>query len=135
MRRAARYADGWLPYMYTPEQLAESIEQIKKFGEDAGRDMRDFTPGVFLFTAVHEDQAQGFKMANDKLSVQYAQDFTKLTAKYTLAGDPDHCRARLKEYLDAGARFVFVSTACPDDYIDRNLALIAEEIVKPNRGA
>ncbi|MBX9605629.1 MAG: LLM class flavin-dependent oxidoreductase [Gammaproteobacteria bacterium] len=135
MRRAAHYADGWLPYMYTPEQLAESIEQIKKFGEDAGRDMRDFTPGVFLFTAVHEDQAQGFKMANDKLSVQYAQDFTKLTAKYTLAGNPDHCRARLKEYLDAGARFVFVSTACPDDYIDRNLALIAEEIVKPSRGA
>lgn len=135
MRRAARYADGWLPYMYTPEQLAESIEQIRKFGEDAGRDMQDFTPGVFLFTAVHEDQAEGFKMANDKLSVQYAQDFTKLTSKYTLAGNPDHCRARLKEYLDAGARFVFVSTACPDDYIDRNLALIAEEIVKPSRGA
>ena len=25
MRRAARYADGWLPYMYTPEMLRESI--------------------------------------------------------------------------------------------------------------
>jgi alkanesulfonate monooxygenase SsuD/methylene tetrahydromethanopterin reductase-like flavin-dependent oxidoreductase (luciferase family) len=24
MRRAARYGDGWLPYMYTPEQLAEA---------------------------------------------------------------------------------------------------------------
>src|SRR5713226_2507580 len=26
MRRAARYANGWLPYMYTPQQLKESIE-------------------------------------------------------------------------------------------------------------
>ena len=25
MKRAARYGDGWLPYMYTPEQLAESV--------------------------------------------------------------------------------------------------------------
>lgn len=135
MRRAARFADGWLPYMYTPEQLAQSIAKIKQFGEEHARDLSHFTPGIFLFTAVHEDQASGFKMANDKLSVQYSQDFSKLVDKYTLAGNPDHCRARLKEYLDAGARFVFLSTACPDDYIDRNLELIASDIVAPSRGA
>ena len=135
MRRAARFADGWLPYMYTPEQLAESIAKIKQFGEEYGRDLRDFTPGIFLFTAAHEDEASGFKMANDKLSVQYSQDFSKLIDKYALAGSPDRCRARLREYLDAGARFVFLSTACPDDYIDRNLELIASDIVAPIRSA
>lgn len=135
MRRAARFADGWLPYMYTPEQLAQSIAKIKQFGEEHERDLSHFTPGIFLFTAAHEDQASGFKMANDKLSVQYSQDFSKLVDKYTLAGNPDHCRARLKEYLDAGARFVFLSTACPDDYIDRNLELIASDIVAPSRSA
>ena len=133
MRRAARFGDGWLPYLYTPEQLAESIAKIKQFGEEFGRDLSHFTPGIFLFTAAHEDQAIGFKMANDKLSVQYSQDFSKLVDKYTLAGSPDRCRARLQEYLDAGARFVFLSTACPDDYIDQNLALIAADIVAPNR--
>ena len=129
MRRAARYADGWLPYMFTPEQLAASIARIKEFGAEYGRDMRQFTPGIFLFTAVHEDQHTGFNMVNDKLSVQYAQDFSKLVDKYALAGDPEHCRRRLQEYLDAGARFVFLSTACPDDYIDRNLELMASTIV------
>ena len=129
MRRAARYADGWLPYMYTPDQLAESIAKIKQFGAEAGRDMSQFTPGIFLFTAVHKDPKVGFGMANDKLSVQYAQDFTKLVSKYTLAGDPAQCRARLKEYIDAGARFAFLSTACPDAYIDRNLELISSGIV------
>ena len=34
MRRAATYADGWLPYMYTPEMLAESIGKIKQFGAE-----------------------------------------------------------------------------------------------------
>lgn len=135
MRRAARFADGWLPYMYTPEQLAESIAKIKAFGDECERDLSDFTPGIFLFTAAHEDQASGFKMANDKLSVQYSQDFSKLVDKYTLAGTPERCRARLQEYLDAGARFVFLSTACPDDYIDTNLETIAHGIVAPTRGA
>ena len=135
MRRAARFADGWLPYMFTPEQLAESIAKIKQFGEECERDLSNFTPGIFLFTAAHEDQATGFKMANDKLSVQYSKDFSKLVDKYTLAGTPANCRARLQEYLDAGARFVFLSTACPDDYIDTNLEMIARGIVAPTRGA
>ena len=30
MKRAAKYGDGWLPYMYTPEHLANSIKKIKK---------------------------------------------------------------------------------------------------------
>jgi probable F420-dependent oxidoreductase len=133
MRRAARYADGWLPYMYTPEQLAASIAAIRRHGEAIGRDLTGFTPGIFLFTAVHEDSRTAITMAADKLSTQYAQDFSKLVHKYALAGDPDQCRARLAEYIEAGARFAFLSTACPDDYIDANLGLIASALVAAYR--
>lgn len=133
MKRAARYGDGWLPYMYTPEQLAESIAKIRAFREEAGEDMATFTPGLYIFTAVHEDGAKAVQMAADKLGTQYAQDFSKLVHKYALAGDPDQCRARLDEYIDAGARFIFLSTACPDDYVDRNLEMIAAEIVARRR--
>ncbi len=129
MKRAAKYGDGWLPYMYTPEQLAESVESIRQHGDAIGRDLSDFTFGLYIFTAVHEDNDTAVKMAADKLSVQYSQDFSQLVHKYALAGDPDTCRARLQEYLDAGASFVFVSTACADDYIDRNLELIATEVI------
>ena len=34
MKRAARYGDGWIPYMYTPEQLADSVEQSIKAGHE-----------------------------------------------------------------------------------------------------
>ncbi|MBT3535363.1 MAG: LLM class flavin-dependent oxidoreductase [Rhodospirillaceae bacterium] len=129
MRRAAKYADGWLPYMYTPEQLAESIEKITAYGEDLGRDMSDFTFGMYIFTAVHEDNDTAVKYASDRLSLQYSQDFSKIVHKFALAGDPDKCQARLQEYVDAGATMVFVSTACPDDYIDTNLEMIAKTIM------
>ena len=129
MRRAAKYADGWLPYMYTPEQLAESIEKITAYGEDLGRDMSDFTFGMYIFTAVHEDNDTAVKYASDRLSLQYSQDFSKIVHKFALAGDPDKFQARLQEYVDAGATMVFVSTACPDDYIDTNLEMIAKTIM------
>jgi probable F420-dependent oxidoreductase len=129
MRRAAKYADGWLPYMYTPEQLADSIAKIKAHGEDMGRDLSDFTFGMYIFTAVHEDNETAIKFAAERLSTQYSQDFSKLVHKFALAGDPDRCRARLREYIDAGAEMVFVSSACPDDYIDTNLEMIANSII------
>ena len=129
MKRAARYGDGWLPYMYTPEQLADSVAKITAYGEELDRDLADFTHGLYIFACVHEDGDTAVKMANEMLSKQYAQDFSKLVHKYVLAGDPDQCKARLNEYIDAGARFAFLSTACADDYIDQNLALISSDVM------
>ncbi|MBT5108089.1 MAG: LLM class flavin-dependent oxidoreductase [Rhodospirillaceae bacterium] len=129
MRRAAKYADGWLPYMYTPEQLAESIAKIKAYGADIGRDMTDFKFGAYMFSAVHEDNDSAVTFAAERLSTQYSQDFSKLVHKYALAGDPSHCQARLREYIDSGASMVFVSSACPDDYIDANLEMLASSVL------
>ena len=129
MKRAAKYADGWLPYMYTPEHLANSIEKIKAFGEELGTDLSDFTFAIYIFSAVHENNDTAVKYAADRLSKQYAQDFSELVHKYALAGDPDKCKARLQEYIDAGASAVFVSSACPDDYIDTNLEMLANTVI------
>ena len=129
MKRAAKYGNGWLPYMFTPEHLAASITKIRAFGEELGQDMSDFTFAVYIFTAVHEDNDTAVKYATDRLSKQYNQDFSKMVHKYALAGDPESCKKRLQEYIDAGATSVFVSSACPDDYIDRNLEMIAKEVM------
>ena len=129
MKRAARYGDGWLPYMYTPEHLAGSIDKIKAFGEELGTDLSDFTFALYIFSAVHEDNDTAVAYAAERLSKQYAQDFSQLVHKYALAGDPDTCKARLQEYIDAGASAVFVSSACPDDYIDTNLEMLANTVI------
>lgn len=129
MRRAARYGDGWLPYMYTPEQLADSIEKIKAHGAEIGRDLSDFQPGMFLFTSVHEDSKTAIDRAAETLGRTYAQDFSQLVYKYALAGNPDECQARLNEYVEAGARLVLLSPACADSDLDENLQAIADNIV------
>ena len=68
-------------------------------------------------------------MAADMLGQQYAQDFTKLVPRYALAGTPEECQKRLREYVDAGARTIFLTPGCPDAYRDENLRLIAETVI------
>ena len=128
MRRAALYADGWLPYMYTPEMLHESLEEIHRFGKDAGRDMSKFRPGLFIFASVYPDRDEAREQAARALGKNYAQDFSKIAGRYALYGNPEDCRKRLKEYVDAGARTVMISWACRHEDIDMNMKLIAEEV-------
>ena len=129
MRRTARYADGWIPYMYTPQQLHDSIESIHRFGKELGRDLSTFTPGLFIFFAVHVNGDEARQMAAERLGKQYNQDFSKLVSKYALAGTPEECRKRLQEYIDAGARMIILPSACRAEHIEENIRLLAKEVI------
>lgn len=127
-RRCARFGTGWLPYMYTPEMLRTSLEEIADLSSEMGRST-PVRPGQYLFFAVHEDRETAIIMAAERLSKQYNQDFSKLVHRYALAGNPDDCIARLREYVDAGARMVLVNSACPADYMVENERLFAEAVL------
>ncbi len=129
MKRVARYAEGWLPYMYTPEMLAESMDKIATFAGEAGRPDDAVRGGLFIFTCVNEDRERALELANQQLSRQYNQDFSNLVEKYTLAGSPEDCAARAREYLDAGATAIMFSHGCPPDYTEENTTQIAEALI------
>ena len=125
--RCARFGDGWLPYMYTPEMLEQSMSEISELAAEAERPAPK--PGLFIFFAVHEDRDTAIKMASDRLSKQYNQDFSKLVHRYALAGDPNDCARRLREYVDAGARTVILNSACPNGYMEENERLFAQAVL------
>ena len=129
MRRAALHGDGWMPYMYTPEQLAESMQTIARLRAEHPVAAADFQHGIFIFSAVHADGDTARKMAAERLGRQYAQNFENLVGKYALIGTPAECRQRLREYVDTGATLFMLTSACPDDYIEENVRLLAEEVI------
>ena len=64
------------------------------------------------------------------LSENYNQDFSKLVGKYALAGDPDQCQARIREFVDAGADLVILAPALKDPAeAARSSALMAEAVM------
>jgi probable F420-dependent oxidoreductase len=103
VRRAGRFADVWLPYMYTPEQVARSLVEVRAAAEQAGRDPASVRGAVYCWGAVDEDAAAARQSAIDTVSAVYQQDFTPLADRYLLHGDPDRVVARAREYADAGA--------------------------------
>lgn len=133
IRRSARLADGWLPYMYSPELLAASVRSIATFRREHDRAPGGHRIGLFISAACHPDGNLARRWAAERLGRHYGQDFDRLVGRYSLAGTPAECRARLAEYLDAGADTVVLSSACPDRYAEANERVLAEEVVAPLR--
>lgn len=129
MKRVATYGDGWLPYMYTPEMLADSMAKIADFCVEAGRPADAVAGGLYIFTCVHESRDRALELANEQLSKQYNQDFTKLVHKYTISGSPDDCIEQIASYSDAGAETIIFAPGCPPDYAEINTRLIGEAIL------
>jgi alkanesulfonate monooxygenase SsuD/methylene tetrahydromethanopterin reductase-like flavin-dependent oxidoreductase (luciferase family) len=113
MARAARFADVWMPYLYTPEQLADSIATIRGQAADRhGRDPDSIGAAVYAWTCVGEDRASAVARAGAVLSENYGMDMRDAAERYAVAGTPDDCVARAREYVAAGAgRVIFTPIA------------------------
>lgn len=109
VRRAAHYGDFWMPYMYTPEQVASSLAEVRAAAEAAGRDPDSVRGAVFCWGGVDPDPAVARREAIEGVSEVYQQDFTRLADRYLLHGDPDRVVARAREYEDAGAETLIFS--------------------------
>ena len=103
VRRAGRFADVWLPYMYTPEQLARSLVDVREEAERAGRDPSTVRGAILCWGAVGDDGAAARQDAIRGAGDVYQQDFSRLADRYLLSGTPDDVVARAAEYSDAGA--------------------------------
>lgn len=113
MRRAARYADGWLPYLYSPEQYRESVTKISAYAREAGRDPDAIGRGLFIFTCVADSRAEARATAGSRLGRLYGQDFSAVVERYCALGTPEECVARIGDYVDAGARHIILTPCCP----------------------
>ena len=129
MKRVAKYGTGWMPYMYTPDMLASSMGKIADFSVEAGRPADAVQGGLFIFTCVHENRDRALELANEQLSKQYNQDFTKLVDKYTISGSPDDCIEQINAYRQAGAETIIFAQGCPPNYAESNTRLIGESIL------
>jgi len=46
-KRVVDYADGWLPIVFTPEDLRTHVDQIKRYADQKGRDYSEIDISVF----------------------------------------------------------------------------------------
>jgi alkanesulfonate monooxygenase SsuD/methylene tetrahydromethanopterin reductase-like flavin-dependent oxidoreductase (luciferase family) len=129
MRRAAKYADFWIPYMFTPQMLEDSLKTIRKEASNIGRLPTEVSGAIFLWGMVATESADARATAVRVVSEMYNQDFTALADKYLLSGNPDEVVARVTEYRNAGAEAITFAPACPPDRRQATLELFASEVM------
>ena len=128
-RRAGRFADVWMPYMYTPERLADSLASVRAYATESGRDRNDVRGAIFCWGAVDRDPAVARREAVAAVNATYNQDFEPLADRYLLTGTPQQMIARLTEYRDAGAETVIFAGPRDADAWRRSVELFAEEVL------
>jgi probable F420-dependent oxidoreductase len=101
IRRAATLGDGWIPIWVSAEAFAEGLAKLPE----------NVTPAVTLPAHVGDG-----RRLYEHLRARYSGDFSEhVVDRYCVAGTPDHCVARVREYLDAGARHVVFNVLELDD--------------------
>jgi probable F420-dependent oxidoreductase len=133
MRRAGRFGSVWMPYMYTPERLASSLETVRATAEAEGRDPAAVDGAIFSFICVDEDGDKARATVIEAVGHNYRQDFSKL-GHYLIAGTPEECAARIGEYVEAGARAVQLQFGCPPERRDAVYGLIRDRLLPLLRG-
>jgi alkanesulfonate monooxygenase SsuD/methylene tetrahydromethanopterin reductase-like flavin-dependent oxidoreductase (luciferase family) len=129
LRRTARFGDGWLPYLVSPEQLAAGLARIRVLAEDHGRAADAIQGGVFCWSVVDPDRDWARRTALDTLGALYQQDLTRQADRYLVAGTPDEAAARLREYADAGAGSIVFAPACQPVDLDRVIDTFATDVL------
>lgn len=116
-----RYGDGWLPTKMTPEAYASSLDQILSSGEEAGRDMSHFTPGMLGYVLVGPDEEAVERMTHEAL------------VRFLCVLLPSHVYRELgfTPPLEGGSGFHdFIPTRVPREEAERIVEAIDPKVVR-----
>jgi alkanesulfonate monooxygenase SsuD/methylene tetrahydromethanopterin reductase-like flavin-dependent oxidoreductase (luciferase family) len=131
MRRAARLADGWMPYLFSARRYAESVATVREEAQACGRSLDGFAWLAYLPVSVDDDGALARQRAADFLGGTYRQDFDAMLDRVAVTGTPDGVVRKLQEFVDAGARHLILLPAVRENgmqMLTRVLTEIAPQV-------
>jgi len=112
MKRAGRFADGYMPYLFSPDRFRDGLAKTREYAEKAGRDPAKITGAIYQFVAIADTYEEAKPIAAKELQMRYQQPFENLVDRYAVMGNADDCAGRLAEYADAGVEhFILVPLA------------------------
>ena len=130
MKRAAKYGNGWQPYMYTASQLSESVDKVTEFAGEMGRELPDdFAFTTFMYVSMHDDVEEARNRAIEQLSYRFNMPFEKIVDKYCAYGPPDKIISELQTYVDAGTNHIIIGLVMPPEERMDYVAKLASEIL------
>lgn len=136
LRRVGRLADGWMPIWVSVQGFARGLAEVRRHARGERRDPDAIEPAVVLPALVDDDGERAREEARRHLSARYAQEFEPhVIERYALAGNPEECAERVREYAAAGARHVLFNPAVGVDRLVEQCERLYVEVAAPLRSA
>lgn len=126
LRRTARFGDGYVGYLLSPDGFRQRMERIHSLAADTGDAARRITAALMTFAVVHPDRDAAVQRAGAMLGAMYGRAMESAAQRYCIVGAPDECRAAAQRFADAGVEHLILTPlAYGDDIIEQIRALAA----------
>lgn len=129
LRRAGRMADGWMPYVVTPERYRDGLATIAGHAARHGRRIESFGTGLLLFCTIDDSYEQALDVAAEMLSKRYAMDFREPARRYCGLGRPADVAATISRYIAVGVRDFAIDMIAPAEQHESQLERFAREVI------
>lgn len=110
LRRAAALGDGWMPYLMSPDRVAEGVRRLRELAP--GRELRII---AHVFVYFDRDPEVARRKAIDYLTAQYHRDMTQTVQRSVPCGPADVVAEQLGRYVEAGATDVVIRPLAPPE--------------------
>lgn len=110
LRRAATLGDGWMPYLMSPDRVADGVRRLRELAPS--RQLR-IVAHVFVYFDPNPDVAR--RKAIDYLTAQYHRDMTQTVQRSVPCGPAEVVAEQLQRYVEAGATDVVVRPLAPPE--------------------
>jgi alkanesulfonate monooxygenase SsuD/methylene tetrahydromethanopterin reductase-like flavin-dependent oxidoreductase (luciferase family) len=129
MRRAARFGNGWMPYLLSPNAYARSVETINDDAARTGRDLSGFEWMLYCYCSIRKDAERARSDVAEFLGGSYTRGASEAKLdRIAPNGTPEQVAARLQEYVDVGVRHFLIAPAARADQLEV-VQLAAEEVL------
>lgn len=116
LRRAATLGDGWMPYLMSPDRVADGVRRLRELAP--GRQLRVIAH-VFVYFDPNPEVAR--RKASDYLTEQYHRDMTQTVERCVPCGPTDAVAKQLRRYVEAGATDVVIRPLAPPEALFSSL--------------
>lgn len=103
--RVARFADGWMTTLITPEGFREAWAQVRTALRAEKRDPDRFPNCLYFNVHIGEDRGRAYEESKKFIDLYYMTDFPKKTVDMWIAyGDVSACAEHINRFIEAGVQ-------------------------------
>ena len=124
LRRIARYGDGFVSTLITPDEYREALERIRDLAAEMGKRRSDIHGCLYMSVNINDDRAAAAKEGNDFLTKYYGSPFWG--DRWGPFGPASGLVANMQSFADAGVGTFVVRFAGPDQ--ERQLSLFGRDV-------